>query len=88
MPKMKNILVLLSSFILLGMSEGDLRKEQESIQNIIKQTQRINKKPSPLSDVRAARTQRNRYQNQHYPYFPKTIYREPLKTLKRNRFFR
>ena len=72
----------------MGMSESVRREEQIKIEKIIKHIKLINKKPSPMSDVRAARIQRNRYRNQQYPFFPKTIYREPLKTPKRNRFFR
>jgi len=84
---MKKLIILLTSFILMGMSDFERREEQNRIQEVMQQTVRVNKKPTPLSDRRAARMQRNRYHNQHHPYFPKTIYREPQQTPKRRRFF-
>ena len=62
------------------------RAENEKIQQIIVQTSKLNKKPSPTGSPRAARVARNRYQNLLDPIYPKTIFREIIPTQKSKRF--
>lgn len=71
----------------MGMDLAQKRAENEKIQQIIEQSSKLNKKPSPTGSPRAARIAKNRYQNSNPPYFPKTIYREALPIQRSTRFY-
>ena len=72
---------LLFAFLLMGNADPykERRAENDRIQAVIRQTIQYNKQPDPEGAPRITRILRNSYRNTHPPYFPKTIYREPIR---------
>lgn len=87
---MKFISYFIAYLFLLGISLGEKgfareisleerRAENDRIQAVMRRTIQDNKQPDPEGAPRITRILRNSYRNTHPPYFPKTIYREPIR---------
>ena len=78
----KNIWLLIisvSAFFLMGMSMEERRAFNDRIQEELRRSYEVNRKPNPAGGPRAMRHARNRYRNCcTNPIYPKTIYREPV----------
>ena len=78
--KMKKLIIILSAFVLMGMSDADRRTEQNRIEEMIAFSLKAQQQPSPKGSPRINRILKNAYTNCcTNPLYPKTIYREPIR---------
>ena len=84
---MKKLIIILSAFVLMGMSDAERREEQKRIEEMVNRTVITQTQPSPKGSPRINRILKNSYTNCcTNPRYPKTIYRFPLRPPYRNSY--
>lgn len=77
---MKKLIIILSAFVLMGMSDAERRAEQKRIEEMIAFSLKAQQQPSPKGSPRINRILKNAYTNCcTNPLYPKTIYQEPIR---------
>ena len=84
---MKKLIIILSAFVLMGMSDAERREEQKRIEEMVNRTVIAQTQPSPKGSPRINRILRNAYTNCcTNPRSPKSIFRFPVRPPYRNSY--